>query len=156
MKQQLETDGRQLNGSSTRETLVAIARDTLDVAGELVRDGVALARLEAENAVRDAAPRFVWGAVAIVCVATASVCAIIAIMIGLGAIIPSVAWRLVILAAVLSLIAFFGSVRAMRSDVPRVALMRKEEPLDEGTPHERVPSRPGGRFTDTILPPPNA
>lgn len=155
MKQHVQTDGRTVNGSSPHETLVAVARDTLDVAGELVRDGVALVRLEAENAVRSAAPRVVWGAIAIVCAATASVCGVIAIMIGLGTIIPSVAWRLVILAAALFLVAFFGSIRAMRTDVQRVAITTKEEPVDEGMTHEPSSTRHGG-FTNTILPPPNA
>jgi len=156
MKQPLETRRNGLNGSSTRDALVAVARDTLDVASEIVRDGVALARLETEHAVRAAAPRIVWGAVAIVCAATASVCAVIAIMIGLGTIIPSIAWRLVILAAGLFLIAFFGSVRAMRPNEQRLGYAAKEEAVDEGSTPERPTSLQSRHFTDTILPPPNA
>lgn len=156
MKQPLETRGNGPNGNSTKDTLVAVARDTIDVASEIVRDGVALARLEAEHMVRAIAPRILWGAVAIVCAATASVCAVIAMMIGLGTLIPSIAWRLVILAGGLFLIAFFGSVRAARSNEPRLGYAAKEEAFDEGAPHARPTSRSNGRFTETILPPPNA
>jgi hypothetical protein len=151
-----ETRGRSSNGASTGEMLVAVARDTLDVATELVRDGVALGRLEVERAARDVAPRIVWGAVAIVCAATASVCAVIAIMIGLGTFVPSIAWRLVILAAALFLVAFFGSVRAWRPEPRSISMTTKEEPIRESPPNETWMSRRSERLTSTILPPPNA
>ena len=143
------------NGSSTSEALVAVARDTLDVGAELVRDGVTLARLEAERALRDVTPRIAWGAVAIVCAATASVCGIIAIMIGLGTIVPSIAWRLVILAAALFVVAFFGSIRAIRPEARRrsARLSDDEEPLYESPSGETLASR---RLANTMLPPPNA
>lgn len=153
-----EARGQTHNGSSTSEAIVAVARDTLDVATELVRDSVALARLETEQALRDVAPRIAWGAVAIVCAATASVCGIIAIMIGLGTIVPSVAWRLVILAAALFVVAFFGSVRAIRPErrVKSARASVNEEPIHEGRSSETIASRRADRLTNTILPPPNA
>jgi len=146
------------NGASTGEMLVAVARDTLDVATELVRDSVSLARYEAEQALRAVTPRIAWGAVALVCAATASVCAIVAIMIGLGAIIPSIAWRLVLLAAVLFLVAFFGSVRAIRPEARMTAMpaTSKEEATPEGPSSETLTSRRAERLSNTILPPPNA
>lgn len=147
--------GQTFDGKSTSDVLVAVARDTLDVATELVRDGVALAREETERTVRDVAPRVAWGAVAIVCAATASVCAVIAIMIGLGLIVPSVAWRLVILAAALFLVAFFGSVRALRPEA-RANVGGREEPISERSSRETWSSRQTDRLTNTILPPPNA
>lgn len=151
-------DPRLRNEGSTADALVAVARDTLDVATELVRDGVTLARLEAERALREVTPRIVWGGVAMVCAATASVCAVIAIMIGLGALIPSIAWRLVILAAALFLVAFFGSVRALRPEARMTSIpaTSKEEPLPEGPTNETLTSRRTERLTNTILPPPNA
>jgi hypothetical protein len=153
-----ETRGQTRNGESTSEALVAVARDTLDVATELVRDGVTLARLEAEQALRNVTPRIAWGTVAIVCAATASVCAIIAIMIGLGAIVPSIAWRLVILAAALFVVAFFGSVRAIRPEAHNASLPAnaREAPVMEGRPTETFASRRAERLSNTILPPPNA
>jgi len=146
------------NGGSASEAIVAVARDTLDVATELVRDGVTLARFEAERALRDVTPRIAWGAVAIVCAATASVCGIIAIMIGLGTIVPSIAWRLVILAAALFVVAFFGSVRAIRPEARMTAIpvSANEEPIAEGRPSETFASRRAERLSSTILPPPNA
>ncbi len=146
------------NGSSTSEAIVAVARDTLDVATELVRDSVTLARLEAEQTLRDVTPRIAWGAVAIVCAATASVCGIIAIMIGLGTIVPSIAWRLVILAAALFVVAFFGSVRAIRPEKRRESrrMTTEEEPVQEGLSGETFASRRTERLANTILPPPNA
>lgn len=154
----IPTNGRERtsNGASTSEVLVAVARDTLDVATELLRDSVALARLETEQAVRNAMPRIAWGAAAIVCAATASVCAVIAIMIGLGAIVPSIAWRLVILAAALFLVAFFGSVRALRSEPAASHAQDKEEPILESPPKDTWTSRQTERLSSTILPPPNA
>ncbi len=153
-----ETRQQTRNGSSTSEAFVAVARDTLDVATELVRDGVTLARLEAERTLRDVMPRIAWGAVAIVCAATASVCGIVAIMIGLGAIVPSIAWRLVILAGALFVVAFFGSVRAIRSEtrMRSTRLSADEEPLEEGRSGETLASRRADRLANTILPPPNA
>ena len=146
------------NVGSTSEALVAVARDTLDVATELVRDSVSLARYEAERALRDVTPRIAWGAVAMICAATASVCAIVAIMIGLGALVPSIAWRLVILAAALFLVAFFGSVRAIRPEARMTAMpaTSKEEATPEGSSSETLASRRADRLTSTILPPPNA
>lgn len=151
-----ETRGRISNGASTGEMLAAVARDTLDVATELVRDGVALGKLEVERAARDTAPRIAWGAAAIVCAATASVCAVIAIMIGLGTFVPSIAWRLVILAAVLFLVAFFGFVRAWRPEPRSMPVATKEEAIRESSPSETWMSQRTERLTNTILPPPNA
>lgn len=144
------------DGASTSELFVTIARDAFDVATELVRDGVALGRLEVERTVRDVAPRILWGVVAIVCAATASVCAVIAIMIGLGSIVPSIAWRLVILALALSFVTFFGAVRAWRPEPRSSMLTTKEEPIPESPPRETWGARRTERLTNTILPPPNA
>ena len=144
------------NGASTSEMVTAIARDTLDVATELVRDGVALGRLEVERAARSAIPRILWGGITIVCAATASVCAVIAIMIGLGSVVPSIAWRLVILALALSLVALFGSVRAWRPEHRSTSRRTKEEPIEENPPRETWSSRRTERLANTILPPPNA
>lgn len=152
-------DPRMRNGGgSTADAIVAVARDTLDVATELVRDGVTLARLEAERSLREVTPRIIWGGVAMVCAATAGVCTIVAIMIGLGALVPSIAWRLVILAAALFLVAFFGSVRALRpgSRMTSMPATSKEEAVPESPPSETVASRRTERLTNTILPPPNA
>lgn len=99
---------------TTGEALAAVARDTIDVASELVRDAIALGRLEAERYVSSMAPRLVWGAVTFLCAATGGVIAIIAVMLALGAVIPSVAGRLAILAAFLFVVAFFGAIRVMR------------------------------------------
>jgi hypothetical protein len=144
-------------GGSTADAIVAVARDTLDVATELVRDAVTLARLEAERSLRDVTPRIIWGGVAMVCAATASVCAIVAIMIGLGALVPSIAWRLVILAGALFLVAFFGSVRALRPEarMTSIPVTSKEEPISEGPGSDTLASRHTERLTNTILPPPN-
>jgi hypothetical protein len=151
-------EGRERTGErlSTGDVLVAVARDTLDVATELVRDGVTLAKLEAERSLREAAPRVAWGAAALVCAATASVCAIIAIMIGLGALVPSIAWRLVILAGALFLVAFFGTVRAIRPGPPALPASAKEPPIDEGRSGHTLESGRAERLTNTMLPPPNA
>jgi len=153
-----ENRGKTSNGSSTSETLVAVARDTLDVATELVRDSVSLARLEAERTLRDVMPRIAWGAVAIVCAATASVCGIVAIMIGLGTIVPSIAWRLVILAGALFLVAFFGSVRAIRPErsTRSARVSEDEEPIEESLSGETLAARRADRLANSILPPPNA
>ncbi len=145
-------------GKSTGDALVAIARDTLDVATELVRDGVSLARLEAQRAVNEVAPRFAWGALAMVCGATASVCAIVAIMIALGAIVPSVAARLAILAGVLFLVAFFGSIRALRPG-PRAsatAMRETESPTTEYRSEEELQASRPEQSRSSMLPPPGA
>lgn len=146
----------QTNGTSTSEVLVAVARDTLDVATELVRDGVTLARLEVERTIRDTTPRIVWGAVSIVCAATASVCAVIAGMIALEAIVPSVAWRLLILAGALFLVAFVGLNRAKHPESHTRRRMRRDEPVMEGTSRETESSHQTDRLPNSILPPPNA
>jgi hypothetical protein len=153
-----EGRGRTGEGLSTGDVLVAVARDTLDVATELVRDGVTLAKLEVERSLREAAPRVAWGAAALVCAATATVCAIVAIMIGLGALVPSIAWRLVILAGALFLVAFFGTVRAIRPGPRPSALPASatEPPIDEGRSNHTLESRRAERLTNTMLPPPNA
>lgn len=153
-----ESRARRSDGLSTGDAIVAVARDTLDVAQELVRDGVALAKYEAEQKVREVTPRIAWGAIAFVCAATAGVCAIIAIMIGLGAIVPSIAWRLVILAGALFIVAFFGSIRALRPG-PRPSAMpasTREPPIEEGPPKTVIESRRTDRLSNTMLPPPNA
>lgn len=146
----------QTNGTSTSEVLVAVARDTLDVATELVRDGVALARLEVQRTIRDAAPRLVWGAMSIVCAATASVCAVIAGMMGLEAIVPSVAWRLLILAGALFLVAFVGLNRAKRPEPHTRRRMRRDKPVTEGTSRGTWSTHQSDRVPNSILPPPNA
>lgn len=137
-------------GMSTGEAIAAVARDTIDVATELVRDGIALGKLEAQRAVSDAVPRVVWGLVAFACGAAAVVVAIIAVMIGLGAVIPSVAGRLAILAGVLFVVAFFGAVRAMRSGRPSasMSISATEAAVQEGVhkaelPGETLPGAPG-------------
>ncbi|MDI1443239.1 phage holin family protein [Polyangium sp. 6x1] len=137
-------------GLSTGEALAAVARDTIDVATELVRDGIALGKLEAQRAVGEMVPRVVWGVVAFTCGAVGAVVAVIAIMIGLGAIIPSVAGRLAILAGVLFVVAFFGAVRAMRSGrvSASMPISRTETPVEEGVhkaelPGVTLPGEPG-------------
>lgn|GEM_PF-5002446 len=153
-----EGQTRPNQGMSTGDAIVAVARDTLDVATELVRDGVTLARIEAEHKARDMAPRIAWGAAAIVCAATGAVCAIIAIMIGLETLVPSLAWRLLILAGALFVVAFFGSVRAAGIG-PRPSAMpasTKEPPIEEGPPKTAMESRRAERLANTMLPPPNA
>jgi len=101
-------------GLSTGEALAAVARDAIDVASELVRDGITLGRLEAQRAVSDMAPRVAWGALTLACAGAGGVLAIIAATMALGAVIPSVAARLAILAAALFVVAFFGAVRFLR------------------------------------------
>ncbi len=129
-------------GMSTGEAIAAVARDTIDVASELVRDGITLGRLEAQRAVSEMVPRVVWGVVAFACGAVGGVLAIIAVMIALGAVVPSVAGRLAILAAVLFVVAFFGAVRAMRSARGATATISESEtPLSESTRLEEVPGR---------------
>ncbi|MDC3954577.1 phage holin family protein [Polyangium jinanense] len=137
-------------GMSTGEAIAAVARDTIDVATELVRDGIALGKLEAQRAVSEMVPRVVWGLVAFISGAAAAVLAIIAVMIGLGAIIPSVAGRLAILAGVLFVVAFFGAVRAMRSGrvSETVPISATESPVQEGVhkadlPGVTLPGEPG-------------
>jgi hypothetical protein len=146
-------------GMSTGEALAAVARDAIDVASELVRDGVALGRLEAQKAVSEFVPRAVWGLVAFACGAVGAVLAIIAIMMGLGALIPSVPARLGILAGVLFVVAFFGAVRVMRpgSRGEKKSLTEevrtKESPATERRePLRTPPLSPSGR---TLLPPGN-
>ncbi|MRG94827.1 phage holin family protein [Polyangium spumosum] len=137
-------------GMSTGEAIAAVARDTIDVASELVRDGIALGKLEAQRAVGEMVPRVVWGVIAFACGAAAGVLLIIAVMIGLGAIIPSVAGRLAILAGVLFVVAFFGAVRAMRSGRASASetMSETEVPVDEGVRLEEragatLPGEPG-------------
>ncbi|MDI1431944.1 MULTISPECIES: phage holin family protein [Polyangium] len=137
-------------GMSTGEAIAAVARDTIDVATELVRDGIALGKLEAQRTVSEMVPRVVWGVVAFTCGAAATVIAVIAVMIGLGAIIPSVAGRLAILAGVLFVVAFFGAVRAMRSGraSATMPISATESPIEEGVhkaelPGVTLPGEPG-------------
>jgi hypothetical protein len=143
---------------TTGEALAAVARDTIDVAGELVRDTIALGRLEAERYVASLAPRVVWGVITFLCAATGGVIAIIAVMLALGAVIPSVAGRLAILAAFLFVVAFFGAVRFMRPGVRESVqpASTTESALTEqrGTEellHSSPPGQPG-----RIVPPPRS
>jgi len=142
---------------STGEALAAVARDAIDVASELVRDGVALGRLEAQRAISEFLPRVVWGGVTLVCGAVGAVLAVIAIMIGLGAVIPSVAWRLAILAAALFVVTFFGAVRVMRPrDGVGVTSRRVAEKEPETTERHAREGEPGATFgtsARSILPP---
>jgi len=135
---------------STGEAIAAVARDTIDVAAELVRDGIALGKLEAQRAVGELVPRVIWGIVAMMCGAVAAVLGIIAATIALGAIVPSVAGRLAILAGVLLVVAFFGAVRAMRSARASATapISESESPIDEGVhkadlPGATLPGEPG-------------
>jgi hypothetical protein len=130
-------------GMSTGEAIAAVARDAIDVASELVRDGITLGRLEAQRAVSEMAPRVVWGAITALCVAAGGVLAIIAIMIALGAVIPSVAGRLAILAGALFVVAFFGAIRVMRPGTRRESVSAKEPPFSESHSEEARLPQPG-------------
>jgi hypothetical protein len=131
-------------GLSTGGALAAVARDAIDVASELVRDGITLGRLEAQRAIAEMTPRVVWGAITAVCVAAGGVLAIIAIMIALGSVIPSVAGRLAILAGALFVVAFFGAIRVMRPGTRSETVSAKEPAISEGRSEEvgRLP-QPG-------------
>ena len=128
--------------ATTGETLAAVARDAIDVASELVRDGVTLGRLEVERAAREMAPRVVWGAVTAVCLAVGGVLAIIAFMLVLGSVVPSVAGRLAILAGALFVVGFFGAVRVMRpgTQASRAEARSASEPTES---EQRIEEEPG-------------
>jgi hypothetical protein len=97
---------------TTGQAIAAVARDTVDVLSEIIRDGIAIARLETQRAISEAAPRVLWSMVAVLCGVTGGVLALIVLGLVLGSVIASVAGVLAILAAILFVIAFFAVVRA--------------------------------------------
>jgi hypothetical protein len=132
---------------STGEALAAVARDAIDVVSEMARDAIAIGRLEAQRAVADATPRVVWGVIAGVCGLCATVLALIAIFLVLGAVVPSVAGRLAIFAGLLFVVTFFGLIRASRSARPEAveSVRTKESPITESRHEEALHSSPPGQ-----------
>jgi len=121
--------------------LAAVARDTIDVASEIIRDGILLGRLEAQRAMSEMVPRLVWGIITFLCATAAIVLGMIALMFVLGAIIPSAAGRLALLAGVLCIVAFFSAIRVMRPSPERSVepIGMRERPMHEGTHLEETP-----------------
>jgi hypothetical protein len=110
-----------------------VARDVVDHLQVIVRDELAIAKLEARRAVerakeraKAAAPRVAFGIVAGVAALLAVVFLLIAIFIALGDAVPSVGWRLAIFGIfflVVSVIAaiFAGSRETEHEEAPRRA-----------------------------------
>lgn len=98
-----------------------VVKDALDHASAIVSNSVEIGKLEAKRVVgrveqttKEVAPRIVAGAAAAVLGFAGAVFALIAIFVGLGEIIPSVAVRLGIYAAVFLLLAAAGGYFAAR------------------------------------------
>ena len=120
--------------------LGAVARDAMDHATMIVRDAVTIGRIKATKTVeqlsREVAPKVALGAVAVILGAIGAIFALIAIFLGLGALIPSVAWRLVIFAVVFIGVAIVSAVLATRT--------RGEEARELGAPRGgEEAARPG-------------
>jgi hypothetical protein len=107
---------RRGEGEPVPAALGSVARDAIDHATIILRDTAAIAKLEGEKivdrAVKDVAPKVAFGAVAAISGFVGLVFALIAIFIGLGEVIPSVAWRLVIFAVAFFAVAIAGAVLA--------------------------------------------
>ncbi len=115
-----------------------VVKDALDHASAIVSNSVEIGKLEAKRVVgrveqttKEVAPRVVAGAAAAVLGFAGAVFALIAIFVGLGEVIPSVAVRLGIYAAVFLLLAAAGGYFAAR-------------PIKEPQPNKLVSRGPSG------------
>lgn len=143
-----------------------VARDVVDHAQVIARDGLAIAKLEARRAVaratgraKEAAPRIAFGVIAATSALVATVLLLIAIFIALGDPIPSVGWRLAIFGLFFLVVAVIAAIFA-GSHEERHEERHKEEPVrgfeaaprrggaevvrSSGSP-ERAPSLPAAR-----------
>src|SRR5262249_40025587 len=82
------------------DRLATVVRDALDQTTEIARDAISLGALEAKHAARDLGPRVVWAGVALTFGFAGVVLGLIALFIGLGALLPPVGWRLALFALV--------------------------------------------------------
>lgn len=131
--------------------LGSVARDAIDHVTVIVRDTAEIARLKVEHVAdrvkRDLASRVAWGAVAATFGVVGSILLLIAIFIGLGAIIESVAWRLAIYAIVFLGIAIVGAMLATRHK--REDEVR--EPIRPAAPPERTLPRERGERSEPAV-----
>jgi hypothetical protein len=124
-----------------------VVRDAMDHARVIVRDSVAIGKIEArqvaDRVARDLVPRAAFGLAAAAFGALGVIFALIALFIGLGAIIPSVAWRLFLFAVMVLGLAAIGGLLASRS--PRDRRPRVGPPADDPSQregHHVVPIHP--------------
>jgi hypothetical protein len=109
-----------------RAGLGEVARDVVDHAQVIARDGLAIAKLEARRSVerakdrvKEAAPRIAFGAAAGVAALVGVVLLLIAIFIGLGDAVPSVGWRLAIFGLFFLVVAAVAAIFAASRDTGR-------------------------------------
>jgi hypothetical protein len=123
-----------------RDDLGDMTRSIVDHAGEMVRGKVQLGVLEARRSLARTAPRVALGAAAMVLGLAAFVFAAIAIFMGLGALIASVAGRLAIYAGV------FGAAAVVSALVAKGVLTKPHTStmvVSASPPSDRVvPLRP--------------
>jgi len=138
--QALTPRARPARPKSGGSELSMVVRDAMDQATEIVRDSLALGTLEAKRAARRVgetvkvvAPRAILLAGAGALLLTGAVLGLIAIFIGLGAFIPSVAARLGLFAAL-----FFVGAGALGVLAARAFGKPSEGPREEA-PHEEKP-----------------
>jgi Flp pilus assembly protein TadB len=114
-----------------------VVRDAADQLKAMARDGATMARMEARRMVRGAAPRVGWGAAFAACALAGSVLAAIAIFLGLGLLIGSVAVRLGLYAVAFLVVAAYAASRARRTTLAGPSL---PEPTDRAA-GDRAPFR---------------
>ncbi len=131
-----------ISPSTGSQGLGDVVKDALDHASAIVSNSVEIGKLEAKRVVgrveqttKEVAPRIVAGAAAAVLGFTGAVFALVAIFVGLGEVIPSVAVRLGIYAAAFLLLAAIGGYFAARP-------MKEPQP---NTLASKVPSGPDMR-----------
>jgi hypothetical protein len=133
-------------------SLGEVARHAIDHTQEILRDTLAIARLEvrrgAQRAIertREEAPRVGYAVFAGLLILTGAVLGLIAIFIGLGEAIPSVGWRLAIYAIAFLLAGSVAMIPASRSAAERERKSRPRRFEASAQPRQRLEAPPPRR-----------
>jgi hypothetical protein len=132
--------------TSSAQALIAVARDTIDVVTAIVRDSVAIGKLEAKRTVASLVPRVVWGAVAVVFGAAGAVMAFVALGYLLSLFFTTTAPVLGIITALLLGIAFFGYRKAFKG-VDMSPPQEPAKPASKELPHAATAVQPPGTLS---------
>jgi hypothetical protein len=119
-----------------------VVRDAMDHARVIVRDTAAIAKLEAkhtaEHVVREVVPRAGFGLVAGVAGLVGLVMLLVAAFMGLGALVPSVGWRVFIFSVFFLAVAGVAGYLTAR---PPKSLTHEDETKVKGFPAPKEPPR---------------